>query len=96
MLLRNFLPVSLAYIHFTVRKPSNREGLMISPNHILTKRSRETLFMEGNQLTLQLQKRGKMSVNWIIATENFQVLTNYMRGGNALIPCLLDLSCSSA
>lgn len=83
LLLTNFLPVSLAYIHFTVRKPYNREGLMISPNHILTKQKTETLFMGGKSAHTTAQKREKMSVNWIIATENFQVLTE-LYGGKCL------------
>lgn len=80
LLLRNFLQVFPACIHFRVRKPHNREGLMISPHHTLTKQKTETLFMEGKLAHITAPEKGEMSVNWITATEKFQVLTELYGG----------------
>ena len=74
-------------IHFTVRKPYNREGLTISPNHTLTKQKTETLFMGGKSAHISAPEKGKMSVNRIIATEKFQVL-NELYGGKCLVSLL--------
>ena len=46
LLLRNFLQVSPAYIHFTIRELCNREGLTISPNHTFAKQKIKILLTE--------------------------------------------------
>lgn len=50
LLLRNFLQVSLAYTHSTIRKPYNEEALTISLSHKFAKQKIQIIFTEGKFL----------------------------------------------
>lgn len=72
LLPRNFLQVFPAYIHFRVRKPHNREGLMISPHHTLIKQKTETLFMEGKLAHITAPDKGKCQSTGLLQLKNFR------------------------
>lgn len=57
LLLRNSLPLSQAYTHFTIRKPYSREGLTMSLSHTFAEQKNKNYIYRMKTIVLWLQKR---------------------------------------